>query len=211
MEGEGKTTVAVNFSAALAKLGSTCLVEADLRQPTVANVFNIEQKAGLADVLNGAISLPDALTHVPGFRDLEVLPCGSIPESPADVLSLPLMSEILETMRTQFDYVVIDSPPVIRFCDARFLSSLADKVVLVGRHGVTTRRAMQRAIELLKDAHASIAGVVLNDVDLSSPDYHYYSYGYSRWKPKRSANGRVAPKTDGDNEPPRAIGASTGK
>jgi len=208
MEGEGKTTVAVNFSLALAELGSTCLVEADLRQPTVANVFNIEQKAGLADVLNGAISLPDALTHVPGFRDLEVLPCGSIPESPADVLSLPLMNEILETMRAQFDYVVIDSPPVIRFCDARFLSSLADKVVLVGRHGVTTRRAMQRAIELLKDAHASIAGVVLNEVDLSSPDYHYYSYGYSSWKPKRPANGRVAPKTDGDNKPPRAMGAS---
>ncbi len=193
VEGEGKTTVAVNFAVALAQLGKTCLLEADLRQPSVARVFDIHHEGGLTDVLQGSIPLANALVPVPWVENLTVLSCGTIPESPADVLSLPQMTYLLNTLKDQFDYVVIDSPPIIRFSDARFLSALADEVVLVGRYGVTTRRAIQRSAELLKEMNASVAGVVLNAIDFSSPDYHYYSYGYSntRFKlgPPASGNG----------------------
>jgi Mrp family chromosome partitioning ATPase len=96
-------------------------------------------------------------------------------------------------LRVAFDYLVIDSPPVIRFSDARFLSQLADEVVLVGRYGVTTRRALQRSAELLREADAPIAGVVLNAIDLSSPDYHYFTYGYSKGVDRRD---------DGQSTPP---------
>jgi capsular exopolysaccharide synthesis family protein len=208
MEGEGKTTVAVNFAIALAQLGKTCLLEADLRQPTVARVFKLDPRIGLTDVLNGSISLLGALKTVPGHENLAVLPCGTIPQSPADVLSMPQMVELLDALKKKFHYVVIDSPPVIRFSDARFLSSLADEVVLVGRYGVTTRRAMQRTAELLKEMHASVAGVVLNGINFSSPDYHYYTYGYSKWNKRREASTNGSNGSGlGDNNKPGAMGA----
>jgi capsular exopolysaccharide synthesis family protein len=213
MEGEGKTTVAVNFAAALSQLGNTCLLEADLRQPAVSRVLQFVPLGGLTDVLKRSIPLSRALVHFPGLENLAVLPCGTIPENPADILSSTGMIELLRALKEQFDYVVIDSAPVIRFSDARFLSSLADKVVLVARYGVTTRRAMRRTIELLREMNAPIAGVVLNGIDLTSPDYHYYTYGYSSWKPKRMEavleTDIGMPRPDGDDKPPKVMSASS--
>jgi len=185
MEGEGKTTVAVNLALALAHLGKTCLVDADLRQPSVARAFKIQAKYGLTDHLNQSSSLIATLVYLPEHENLAILPSGNATQNPADLLSSLGMANLLDALKKFFDYVVIDSPPVIPFSDARFLSSLADEVVLVGRYGVTTRRAMQRATELLCEVNAPVAGFVLNGVDLSSPDYNYYTYGYRRWQGNR--------------------------
>jgi capsular exopolysaccharide synthesis family protein len=184
MEGEGKTTVAVNFALALAQLGRTCLVDADLRQPSVAQAFKIQVKGGLTDHLKKSSSLITTLVYPPEHENLAILPSGKVAQNPADILSSREMENLLDTLKKFFDYIVIDSPPVIPFSDARFLSSLVDEVVLVGRYGVTTRRAMQRTAELLCEVNAPVAGVVLNGVDLSSPDYNYYTYGYRRWRGK---------------------------
>jgi capsular exopolysaccharide synthesis family protein len=187
MEGEGKTTVAVNFAVALSHLGRTCLLDGDLRHPSVAGVFNIESGAALTDVLDGRIPLASALVNVEGQQNLSILPCGAVPGSPADALSSKGMKILLDNLKKDFTFVVIDSPPVIRFSDARFLSSVADEVVLVGRYDVTTRRAIQRTAEILGEMRASVAGVVLNGIDLTSPDYEYYTYGYSHGKNKRAS------------------------
>jgi Mrp family chromosome partitioning ATPase len=87
---------------------------------------------------------------------------------------------VMIALRDRFECVVIDSPPVIHFSDARVLSSLADVVVLVARYGLTTRRSITRCVQILDEVRAPIAGVVLNDIDLASADYHYYNYGYSK-------------------------------
>jgi non-specific protein-tyrosine kinase len=179
MEGEGKTTVAVNLAIALSRLAKTCLVEGDLRQPSVARAFKIEAQVGLTEYLLGLVRMPDAIIDVPGERNLSILPCGQTPANPCDLLSSPRMIKLLNNLKQYYSFIVIDSPPIVGFSDARFLSSLVDEVVLVGRYGVTTRRVMQRTAELLNEVHASVAGVVLNDIDLSSPDYDYYTYGYS--------------------------------
>jgi succinoglycan biosynthesis transport protein ExoP len=184
VEGEGKTTVAVNFALALSQLGRTCLIDADLRQPAVARAFDIQAKCGLTDYLKKSSSLLSAIIQLPEYKNLAILPSGTIAQNPADILSSLEMTNLLETLKESFDYIVIDSPPVIRFSDARFLSSLADEVVIVGRYGVTTRRALQRTVELLREVNAPVAGIVLNGVDLSSPDYNYYTYGYRRWRAK---------------------------
>jgi succinoglycan biosynthesis transport protein ExoP len=180
MEGEGKTTVASNFAIALSQLGRTCLLDADLRRPAVTLAFGMKATAGLSEVLRGAAVLAEVLVPATAQSNLFVLPSGQPQESPADVLASAEISKVCAELRKEFDFVVIDSPPVIRFSDARFLSQLADEVVLVGRYGVTTRRALQRSVELLREVSAPVAGVVLNAIDLSSPDYHYFTYGYSK-------------------------------
>jgi succinoglycan biosynthesis transport protein ExoP len=193
MEGEGKTTVAVNFAIALAQIGRTCLIDADLRQPMIARAFGIEPKTGLSDVLSGSAPLNNALVGALAIPNLWLLPSGSPVESPADALASTRMQDVCGALRKQFEFVVIDSPPVIRFSDARYLSQLADEVVLVGRYGITTRRAIQRSAELLQDVQAPLAGVVLNCIDLSSPDYHYFTYGYSKEAGKQNTSGSIGP------------------
>ena len=90
------------------------------------------------------------------------------------------MEAVLIALRAQFDHVVIDSPPVIPFSDPRVLAPLSDVVVLVGRYGVTTRRALMRSAQLLSEVRATVVGVVLNDIDLASADYRYFNYGSAR-------------------------------
>jgi Mrp family chromosome partitioning ATPase len=90
------------------------------------------------------------------------------------------MEALMIALRDKFDHVVIDSPPAIPFSDARVLSPLCDVVVLVGRYGTTTRRALTRAAQLFSEVRASVIGVVLNDIDLTSADYRYFNYGSGR-------------------------------
>jgi len=188
MEGEGKTTVAVNFAMALAHVGRTCLVDADLRRPMIAHAFELEPKLGLSEVLKGVAQLSHAVVETAANPGLYLLPSGSPVESPADVLASVRMQEVCNLLRKQFQFVVIDSPPILRFSDARHLSRLADEVVVVGRYGITTRRAIQRSAELLQDVRAPLAGIVLNGIDYSSPDYHYFTYGYSRMAGRQMAS-----------------------
>jgi len=209
IEGEGKTTVATNFAIAMAQVGRTCLVDADLRQPMAASAFGVETTPGLSEVLSGSTSLHDALVGILNIPDLWLLPSGAALESPADLLASARMQEICASLRKQFQFVIIDSPPVIRFSDARHLSRLADEVVLVGRYGITTRRAIQRSTELLYDLQAPVAGVVLNGIDYSSPDYHYFTYGYSKAAGRRNASlsTRISDTLPSDTPPPKSKSA----
>jgi succinoglycan biosynthesis transport protein ExoP len=178
--GEGKSTVAINLAIVLSNRGNTCLVDGDLRRPMVASAFGLRAKVGLSDVLAGRASLEEALLEIPDGRNLSVLCGGHFPLNPADLVASEQMEAVLIALRAQFDHVVIDSPPVIPFSDARVLSPLSDVVVLVGRYGVTTRRALMRSAQLLSDVRACIVGVVLNDIDLASADYRYFNYGSAR-------------------------------
>jgi Mrp family chromosome partitioning ATPase len=110
-----------------------------------------------------------------------VLPVKSLPENPADLLASEQVASIIKRVRQLFEYVVIDSPPIIPFSDARSLALQADAVILVSRYGSTTRRSITRGTEMLNEMQVPLMGVVLNDMDLSSADYHYFNYGYS-WR-----------------------------
>ncbi len=177
---EGKTTIAINLAIAFAQHGSTCLVDADLRRPAVARNLRTSSEIGLSNVLTGSADLETALNGPGEIPNLTVLPAGPLPPNPGDLVSSEQMRDVIERLRQRFDYVMIDSPPIIPFADARALSSYSDGVVLVGRSGLTTRQALVRALEILNGIHAPILGVVLNGINLKSPDYHYYHYGYQR-------------------------------
>lgn len=180
LAGEGKTTVAMNLAIVLSRTARTCLIDGDMREAMVADAIQLRAKAGLSHVLAGTLPLDDALVRVPDFPNLSILPVGALPPNPADLIASEQMQAVMIALRDKFDCVVIDSPPVIHFSDARVLSSLADVVVLVARYGLTTRRSLTRCVQILDEVRAPIAGVVLNDIDLGSADYHYYNYGYSK-------------------------------
>jgi capsular exopolysaccharide synthesis family protein len=177
---EGKTTVSINLATALAQIGKTCLLEGDLRKPTLAQTFQLPTNIGLVQVLDGDISYERAFFRVPNVPDLYVMPAGALVSNPADNLSLEVMRTLVASLRKEFEFIVIDSPPDIPFSDARILSILVDAVILVSRYGQTTRRAIARGAQLLDEVGAPVVGVVLNDIDMNSADYHFYNYGFSR-------------------------------
>jgi polysaccharide biosynthesis transport protein len=176
--GEGKTTVALNLSYALAKQGKTCLVDADLRKGRLARAFSLNATQGLGDVLTESTTLDHALLEVPGLSNLSILPAGTLTGNAGQLLCSETMQRVLQELRQRFQFVVIDSAPILPFVDGRVLSTLVDAVILVGRSGITTRQAMQRSVELLSEIHgAPILQVVLNAANQSATDYSQYGYG----------------------------------
>jgi capsular exopolysaccharide synthesis family protein len=186
--GEGKTTVAINLASVLAQQGKTCLIEGDLRRPMIEFAMGLRAQAGLLEVLDNRATLADAIIPSADVAGLSFLAIKSIPENPSDVLASSRMVAVVKQVREMFDYVVIDSPPVIAFSDARSLALLCDAVILVSRYGVTTRRSITLSAELFSEMQVPLTGVVLNDMDLSSADFHYFNYGYSWRNAGRGSN-----------------------
>ena len=172
---EGKTTTSLNSSVVLAQKGSrVLLIDADMRRPSVHKTLGLGPRTGLSNVLTGSATLQQAVIRYDRVPNLYVLPAGTPPPNPAELLASAHMGEILATMRDQYDHIVIDTPPTLSVTDAVILSTRADTVVLVIRSGQTTKQALRRARDILMRVNARISGVLLNAADLSSPDYYYY-------------------------------------
>lgn len=176
---EGKTTTSINTAVVLAQKGArVLLVDADLRRPSIHKVFNIKPKVGLSTLLTGSSKVENTITHVPQLPNLFLLPAGPPPPHPAELLGSPLMKQFIAQWREQYDHVIFDTPPALSVTDSILLSVDMDSVVLVIRSGNTTKAALRRTRELLTQVNAKVLGVVVNAVDVNSPDYyHYYYYG----------------------------------
>jgi succinoglycan biosynthesis transport protein ExoP len=176
---EGKTTAASNLASVMSQGGSrVLLIDADLRRPNVHHRFGLTGKLGLTSVLTGASTMEEALQHVPEMPTLDILPSGPVPPFPTEMLSSQAMHELLERAGTMYTHIVIDSPPILSVTDAVILGRVVDAVVLVIRHGKSNKNVLRRARDLLVRSGAPMAGIVLNAVDLNSPEYYGY-YGYS--------------------------------
>jgi capsular exopolysaccharide synthesis family protein len=172
---EGKTTVAVNLAIMLARRGPTCLLDADLRRPSINGVFDCEE-GNLCDVLAGVTDLDDALAPTVDVPNLSVLAARAVPTNPVDLISSDSMQGILSKLREKFDFVVIDSPPIIPFADGRVLSSQVDGLVFVSRSGATSQASITQSMDLLADVHAApIVGFALNGAEYHSSQYYGYS------------------------------------
>lgn len=172
---EGKTTTAINSAIVLAQKGvRVLLVDADLRRPSVHKTLGIGPRSGLSNVLTGSATLQQAITVSPVLPNLFVLPAGTPPPNPAELLASTNMKQVLDELREQFDHVVVDTPPTLSVTDAVVLSPRVDAIILVIRSGQTTKQALRRARDILMQVNAHVTGVLLNAVDLRSPDYYYY-------------------------------------
>ncbi len=175
---EGKTTTSLNFATVLAQKASrVLLIDADLRRPSVHTTLGLGPRLGLSNVLSGSATLESTVIRVPALKSLYVLPAGTTPPNPAEMLASVEMHELVSSLRKQYDHIVIDTPPVLSVTDAAVVSPMADTVVLVIRAGQTTKQALKRARDILVQVNARISGVVLNAVDLNAPGYQYYGYG----------------------------------
>jgi capsular exopolysaccharide synthesis family protein len=174
--GEGKTTTAANLGAALAHNGARVLVvDADLRRPTLHQHFGIPSTPGLSDVIVGKCEIADAIQSS-GFKGLRVLTCGYIPPDPAELLGSARMKEVVRSLRGLYDWVLIDTPPLLAMADSPVLCAQADGVVLVVGAEISGRPAILRAIEQIKGVGGRVTGVVLNKVDLERNSFYYGQY-----------------------------------
>jgi capsular exopolysaccharide synthesis family protein len=182
MPADGKTTVACNLAIVLAQRGSrVLLVDADMRRPSIHRVLGVSNSGGLTAILTGTATLRSEVLPLQSVPGLDVLPAGPVPAYPAEILANAKFGELLEQCRREYDHVIIDTPPVLSVTDGVVVSVHADFVIIVARSRRTRRAAVRRAAALLYQAHANVQGVILNDIDLSSPDYAY-QYGYRGYR-----------------------------
>jgi capsular exopolysaccharide synthesis family protein len=176
---EGKTTVSTNLACVLAQSDvRVLLIDADLRRPTVHHRLGLNGKVGLTSVLTNTVPLEKAVQTVAEVPTLDILVCGPIPPFPTEMLGSETMVRLLEQCRGIYTHIVIDSPPLLSVTDGVVLARDADAVVLIVRHGKSSKHAVRRARDLLVRAGAPVTGIALNAVDLNSPEYYGY-YGYS--------------------------------
>jgi capsular exopolysaccharide synthesis family protein len=201
MPSEGKTTMATNLACILAQSGvPVLLLDADLRRSNIHHRFGLTGKLGLTTVLAGTSTLEEAVQRVPEAPNMDILPSGPVPPFPTEMLSSEAMRALMERLGKVYTHVVIDSPPVLSVTDAVVMGRMVDAVVLVVRHGKESKNVMRRARDILARSGAPVAGLVLNAVDVNSPDYYgYYGYlGYSygnvdgdTWETQPSAAGET--------------------
>jgi len=178
---EGKSTISLNLAAALAQFGKrVLLVEADLRRPVLRQRLKVGATSGLSSLLADR-EVEFSPAQIDGIPMLDFLPAGAVPPYPSELLGSHRMHELMEEWRSEYDFIVVDCPPVLPVTDVQLIVGLADATVLVVRAGVTTRVALQRAYKLLlphaKDPALPAIGAVLNAISPNSASYYGY-YGY---------------------------------
>lgn len=187
--GEGKTTTAVNLALAVAERHSRVLViDADLRRPRIAEVCGLEGAVGLTSVLIGTARADDVIQPW-GDTGVSVMTAGAVPPNPLQLIESSAMAGLIEELEQSFDFIIIDSPPVLPVADSAVLSKLATGAVFVASAGKTTRQQLRRALESFDKVGASVVGIVLARVGKRESDA-YYGYGYQPIKKRRRTSRR---------------------
>ena len=176
-ESEGKSTVAANLAVVEAQVGKkVVLVDTDMRRPKVHVQVNTPNRMGLTDLIAGKLSINEVLKPIETTDNLSIITCGTIPPNPAELLGSERMTEILKDLRERFDFIIIDTPPMI-VSDAQILSTKVDGLIFVIIPGQTKIIAAKRPLEELERIGARVLGVVANKIP-KNRDYYYGGYNY---------------------------------
>ena len=175
---EGKTITTANLAVTMAQADSKVIIlDCDMRRPQIHKLFGIVKEHGVSNLLVGSSNAGEAIIHT-RIPNLDVIPCGSIPPNPSELLGSTRMVTLLNALRKRYAHILIDSPPSTAVTDAVVLSKSVDGVILVIRAGDTAREIVKNGVAQFGAVGANILGAVLNGVDMSRDSYYYYQYYY---------------------------------
>ena len=183
--GEGKTTTIVNLAITYANLGKkTILIDGDLRKPVLHQIFSVDREPGITKFLNGNEKNYKKLIHKSDIENLSFITCGFVPPNPSEILASDRMKTIVESLKKDYDVILIDAPPLLAVTDAFILMKYVNKFVLVCYAGKTEKNGLIRALDMLKHSEAPFKGIVMNAVDENNSYgrgyyYNYYQYYYT--------------------------------
>ena len=192
--GEGKSTTLANLAFTSAKGGySTLIVDADLRRPVQHNLFDVSNDVGLTNYLTTQMSLDDVIVPTT-VENLSLMPSGQLPSDAVGILNSQRMSDLIKELKTRYDIVFFDSPPMLGVSDASVLASEVDQTIIIVQHRRFPRAMLTRVKQAVLSAGGTVLGVVLNNVDLRhDQNYYYYTnyYGYYQ-QPREKSPGRAS-------------------
>ena len=175
--GDGKTVTAVNLAVILAHSGKKVLIiDADMRKPKVHHYFGVKNNYGLTNLLAEQKESKAKAIEKEDISNLHIITCGPIPPNPAEMLSSNKMKKLLDKLKSEYDTIIIDTPPVGQVTDAAIISGIADGVLLVLASGQTRIDMAKRAKRLLEGVNANITGAVLTKIEAGRTGYYYYKY-----------------------------------
>lgn len=193
--GEGKTTTLVNIAATMAQNGNKVLIiDADMRKPRVHKILRINNNRGLAEILLEQGPVIDYIQRHKALG-LDVLTSGNIPTNPSELVQSKAMKQLIESLKDEYEYIFVDTPPVLPVTDSTIMSTYIDSVILVVQSGVVNRELVNKAKNALLQVGANILGIVLNKVQVKDTKaYNSYYYYYAEDQPKKRRSQRKLAK-----------------
>ena len=184
--GEGKTTIALNISLALSKIGKVLLVETDIRRPSVLSLINKDdmKRAGFSDLIQGQVEFSDTIINIPG-SGIDLMTSGSRRSDLTDLTTPAKLKEFFDKLKESYDYIVLDTPPIQPVSDTLFIGQATDHNLLIARSKFTKLAGIKSAVKKLRNVNVKVDGLVFNDLDTSKASYYgYYQYGgyYRKYK-----------------------------
>ena len=185
--GEGKTTISLNTALAFSKIGKVLLVETDVRRPSVLDKTTQADEApkvGFSDLIQGEIKLSDCIIKLPG-SDIEVMTSGTRRSDLTDLTTVKKLKAFFDALKTHYDYVIVDTPPIQPVSDTLFISQATDHNMLIVRSNVSKLIGVKSVIKKLNNVQVKVDGLIFNDLDTSKASYYgYYQYGgyYNKYK-----------------------------
>ena len=178
--GEGKTTISLNTALAFSKIGKVLLVETDIRRPSVLNKTtqgDQAPKVGFSDIIQGGVNLSECIMKLPG-SEIEVMTSGTRRSDLTDLTTTKKLKDFFDALKSKYDYLIIDTPPIQPVSDTLFISQATDHNLLIVRANVTKMVGIKSVIKKLNNVKVKVDGLVFNDLDTSKASYYgYYQYG----------------------------------